>query len=437
VTPSPRARALAEALRRRLPGEVEVFEKRGRSRRYERGATGESVELAEEQGWAVRAGDLARSGFVAGSGELPERLDPFPATAHPLALPAPRAAAPFQPARELDEPLASESEAWALLDGIEREIARERPGARLAAARLEEGSSESALVSTRGIEAGVRMRAATLRLEVEQDGDLCLLERIERSLRGVKPLAVARRAVDRLHARRGGGPLAPAAELVVAAPLAARLVEALAPLLAGAGAVERLAPLADAEGRIGARPWRLIDDGRHPAGVLAVPFDGEGVPTGETVLLEEGRLVRSLLARWEAPGLELPGCARRASWRDLPRRAPTQLFLPPEPAVAASDLVESVRSGAYLIEAEGGLTWEPATLRFRVPASGYRLERGRAAGALGVVELHGELGALFTGLAGVARDLSFVAGDGLFGAPTLLFAGRDGLGLRASARARE
>jgi len=420
---------LREGLRRAVGGEAELFEKRGRSRRFERGSAGESVELAEEQGWAVRAGDLSRSCFVCGSGEPPRSVAWAHPSAHPLALPAPRPAPPFATPRALDEPLAAESEAFSLLDGIAREVARERAGARLVAARLEDGSSESTLTSTPGIEASVRLRAATLRLEVEADGDACVLERIETSLRAVKPQAIARRIADRLHARSGRTPVPAAGRLVLAPPLAARLVESLAPLLLGPQARSRLSPLLGEGGRLAAPPWTLIDDGRHPAGVLAAGFDGEGLPTGEVRLVEGGRFATPLLARWEAPEAALPGCARRASWRDLPRRAPTQLYLAPDPAVRPAEIVASVDSGAFLIEAEGGVAWNLASLRFRVPVSGFALERGRAAGALGVVELVGDARSLFDGLVAVARDLAFVAGDGLYGAPTMLV---EGLSLRAS-----
>ncbi|MCB9377863.1 MAG: hypothetical protein H6511_03755 [Holophagales bacterium] len=413
---------LSESLRREIGGEAELFEKRGRSRRFERGSAGESVEIAEEQGWAVRVGDLSRSCFVCGSGEPPRALSWAHATPHPLALPAPRTAAPFATSRALDEPLVAESEAFALLDGIAREIEREHPGARLVAARLEEGSSESTLTSTLGIDASARLRAATLRLEVEAAGDACVLERIETSLRALKPLAIARRIADRLHARGGGAP-PPSGRLVLAPPLAARLIESLVPLLVGPQARSRLSPLLGEGGRLAAAPWTLIDDGRHPAGVLAAGSDGEGVPTGEARLVEAGRFASPLLARWEAPDAALPGCARRASWRDLPRRAPTQLYLAPDPAVRPADLVAAVDSGAFLVEAEGGVVWNLASLRFRVPVSGFALERGRAAGALGVVELVGDARALFDGLIAVARDLAFVAGDGLYGAPTMLVEG--------------
>lgn len=425
-----RAAATLARLARRGFATVEVYEKRGRSRRYELGPEGESVFGAEEAGWAVRAGDLERSCFAAGSGALdPEVALPEP-TAHPLRLPEARPLPPWSEPPGLDAPLLSETEAWTLLAAIEQAVAREIPGARLAAARLEDGASEGYLVSSRGIAAASRARAASLRLELEAGAGRCLLEVAERDPRAHSPLALARRAVDRLLARRAGAEPAEG-DLVLAAPLAARLVEAMAPLFVGAEAAAPLATLCDAAGRIASPALTLVDDGRLPAGALAAAVDGEGLPTGERRLIEQGRFVGPLLAWWEARGEALPGCARRAGWRDLPRRAPTQMLIAPDGALAPAELVGGVARGAYLIDAEGGVRWERGALRFRVPVSGFALAGGRAVAPLGACWLEGDLRALLAGVVAAARDLAFTSGDGLYGAPTLLVRGLRLLAARA------
>lgn len=427
--PGAAARAALAALARAGVGEVEVYEKRGRSRSFDLEAGRESVGAAEEAGWAVRAGSAERSSFAAGTGAPPAVPRLPQATPHPLALPEPRPIPRFDPPADLDAPLVSESEAWALFSGFERGVRAELPAARLAAARLEDGASEGFLVSSRGVAAASRARAAALRLEIEAAGERCVLEVAERDPRRFRPDALARRAVDRLLARRGGG-APPAGELVLAAPLAARLVEALAPLFVGAGAEARLAAIWDGERRIAAPAVTLVDDGRCLAGALAAAVDGEGMPTGERRLIERGRFVAPLLAWWEARGGEPPGCARRASFRDLPRRAPTQLFVVPDAAVAPAELAAGVARGAYLIDAESAVRWEGAVPRFRVAVAGYALDKGRAVAPLGSCWLEGDPRALLAGVRAVARDLAFASGDGLYGAPTLLVGG---LTLRAAA----
>ncbi len=442
MTPSPGAEALLADLPRRGFPDAEIFEKRGRSRRFARqAAVGSGVDggvdgarmsqaMANEEGWALRAGDLRRSLFHAATGgpEPAVQLeDPSP---HPLRLPEPpesperSESGPADPSSvlpEADAPLATESSAATLLSEIERALRGELPASRLVLAVLEDGASESALVSTRGLRAESRSRAAFLRLEVEDGERRCRFEGAERDVRQFEPRALALRLVDRLCALAEPGDRLPAAggdlPLLLAAPLAARLVQAFAPLFLGSAASERL-------GSLGAfsPALTLIDDGRHAGGVLASPVDGEGLPCGRAVLVEQGRFLQPLLAWWEAGRVAVPGCARRASWRDLPRRAPTHFFVAPS-TLAVSELVESSGAGAYLLDAEGAVRIDPASLAFEVPVSGMQLALGRAVAPLGRVRLCGDLQRFLAGIEVLARDLLFVPGDGMFGAPSMLVRG--------------
>ena len=132
--------------------------------------------------------------------------------------------------------------------------------------------------------------------------------------------------------------------------------------------------------------------------------------------------MQPLLAWWEAGGGAVAGCARRASWGDLPRRAPTHFFIPPSTTPVA-DLLEAGGAGAYLLDAEGAVRIDPASLAFEVAVSGLHLSSGRAIAPLGRVRLCGDLGSLLAGVRALARDLSFVPGDGMFGAPSMLVSG--------------
>jgi predicted Zn-dependent protease len=412
------AELVARAPRR---GEVEAFEKRGRSRRYEIGAQGELSSTAVEAGWAVRWGDRQRSGFSCGTGELPRVLPEGATSGHPLRLPEPTPVPPWTPPPGLAAPLAGESEARALVESIGRELARELPGSRLVGARFEEGTSESALASSLGVRARTLARAATLRLEAVHEGLRVSSESWALEAREINPLAQARRVADRLAAL--GGRIRPRARsLLLAPPLAARLIEALAPSLAGREAPARVAAWAGRRAALGSETVRIVDDGALAGGLLAAAADGEGFPCGEAVLVESGRFVRPLVAWWEAESPEqAAGCARRASWRDLPRRAPTHFYLAGDPSVSVRDLL--AEADVYLIDAEGGVAVDSSSGRFAVPVSGFALQGGRAAGGLGLCRLTGALGDWLRGVRAAARDRGFVAGDGMFGAPTLLVSG--------------
>jgi PmbA protein len=412
---------------------VEIYEKRGRSRGFELGPDGESFTQSVEAGWAARGGDSERSWFLAGSGELPATLERPPVSAPGVWLPPRSERTPAEPPRGLDAPLATEPEGRALLAGVARELLRELPDVAPPRLRLEEGSSEAALVSSRGVAAAMRGRTAALRAEVARGGHRIRAEFAARAAVELKPLALARRLADRLLALEGALPTAVLEELVLAPPVAARLIEALAPRFVGAEAERRLASLLDRERRIGSAALTLVDDGSLEAGALAAPFDGEGVPTGGVALVEGGRFVQPLLAGAEhAAPQRAAGCARRDGWRDVPRQAPTQLYVAPDPTHAVAELVAGVARGGYLISPESSVTLGgEGGDEFSLAVSGFVLAGGRSAGGLGRCRLEGRFGALLHGVRAVARDLTFVPGDGLFGAPTLLVAG---LVLRAEPR---
>jgi len=403
--------------------EAEAYEKRGRSRRIERGPDGEAASTSIEAGWAVRCGDLRRSFFASGSGELPSDGSWPAPTAHPLWLPERRTAPAWTAPSGIDAALASEAEARALLDAVERELGREAPGARLIAARFEEGSSEAAIASSRGVAARVASRVATLRLEVERGGLRVIAEAPVREARELRPAALAGRIADRLHALEGSESPRPGPTLL-AAPLAARLVEALAPWLIGREAGSAAGPAGGVGSRLGGTEVELVDDGALAGGLLSAPVDGEGVPCGPVRLIEAGCFARPLMAWWEAErSQEARGCSRRASYRDLPRRAPTHLYLEPDPGNPVADLLTGSGSGNYLLDAEGGVRVDPSSGRFAVAVSGFAMAGGRAVGGLGRRRLVGDLRVWLVGLRARGRDLGFVAGDGMFGSPTLLVDG--------------
>ncbi len=423
MIPSPEAESLLADLPHRGFSEAEIYVKRGRSRRFTRHSSGMSQAVAAEEGWALRAGDHRRSLFHAATGRVPAEVpltDPSP---HALQLPEPRAVEPWSAPPEFDAPLVTEAEAATLLGEIERELRRERPECRLVLATLDDGAAEATLLSTRGVRAASRARAASLRLEAADRGSRCRFEGADRNARLFEPRAIAGRLVDRLSALEESADRRVLAglgsEMLLAAPLAARLVQALAPLFLGAAATERLSrlgPLAPA--------LTLVDDGRLASGVLTSPVDGEGLPCGRRLLVEEGRFVQPILAWWEAGQAAVPGCARRASWRDLPRRAPTHLFVEPS-TTAVAELVAAVGTGAYLLDAEGAVRLDPGSLAFQVRVSGMQLAAGRAVAPLGRVRLSGDVRSLLSGIRALARDLQFVPGDGMFGAPSTLVSGRE------------
>ncbi len=432
-------------VRRGLP-EVEVLTKRGRARRLVLELGSEASAFSQERAWAVRASSRRASFFSAGAGELPEgEVWPEP-SGRAFRLPEPEPVPPWSQPSDFEAPLIGESEGLKLLEGLGRELAAELPGARLLHAALEDGSSEGELASSRGVRVAFRRRLATLRLEAAgpgggagRPGAAAALYLAAREARGFHPKALARRLADRLsveaagaaprQAGVGGGPggsVVSRGELLLAPPVAIVLLAQLLPLLVGPEAAARMSALRDRQGRIGSERLTVLDNGRLPGGALECPVDGEGMPSGEAVLVEEGMFRQPLLAWWQvngaAPGAAT-GCCRRPSWRDLPMPGPTHLYVRPDPRLAVAALLEDIASGHYLIDTTGPARLDPAGDRFALPVCGFAVEGGRATAPVARAWLCGTAAALFKGVAAVARDLSFLPLDGMLGAPTLLVTG--------------
>ncbi|HYN22266.1 MAG TPA: metallopeptidase TldD-related protein [Thermoanaerobaculia bacterium] len=433
TTSGPLLQETLAALQRRGLPEVEVFVKRGRSRRLEITPVTETSVFNQEQGWAVRAGDPRRSFFAAGTGE-PLRDWPWPElTGRPVRLPEPMAssAPAWNEPSDFDAPLAGEREGLKLLESLGRELATELPGARLLRAALEDGSSESEILNSRGLVAKLRSRVATLYLEAAGPGRPASSASVylaAREARRFHPTALARRLADRLAvSAQGSPPDRDQSELLLAPPVMTRLLLGLLPLFVGPRAGTFLAGLRDRRGRIGSERLTLIDSGRLAGGVLEAPVDGEGVATREIVLVEEGSYRQPLLTWWQAeshPETGAPsGCTNRPGWRDLPVPGPTHLFLKPDPRISVASLLGSMAHGYYLIDVTGSGRFDLGAGTFALPVCGFAVEHGRASAPVARAWLCGSVGDLLQGIAGVGRDLTFQPLQGMIGAPTVLATG--------------
>jgi PmbA protein len=408
--------------------QLEVYLKRGRSRRFVRIAGLEHQSEAVERGWAVRATTDRGSFFRCGTGYPEPSLEwPVP-EAHPLRLPEPRTTPPWQAPPELDAPLGSESELRSIGNAIDEAVRSALPDARLEHLSVEDGQSQSWLASTRGVDESWRGRAAVLIVEassVSAPSRRVRVEVAQREVRELRPTKLASRLVDLLTVRAEGQPVArDRSEIVVAPRVGSRLVAGLWPLVDPRYSESVLTGLGAGE-EIGGPALSLIDDGRLPDGVLAAPVDGEGMPTREVVLVEQGVFRQPLLPWWMASvGRRAGGCSRRFSWRDEPQVGPSHLYLAPDPAVRATDLVGSISRGYYFLDCSPQASFDYEANRFSLPVRGFEVLGGQARRAVDGVRLVGRISGLLSGIRSVARDLAFSPGSrGLFGSPTVRLVG--------------
>ena len=423
------AGSVIEALVGRGLTNVEVFLKSGRSRRFEIGPQGRIASSSQEEGWAVRAGSDRASLFVSGTGR-PAPVGPWPEPdGQPLRLPPAMTVPPWKPPADLEAPLSGEIEAIRLLEAIETSVTSELSGARLLRGLLDEGSSQTSLLSSRGIDATFRGRAASLFVEMAGSwpgAETVGIAMARREMRSFHAPTIARRLVDRLLLQREGqSPDRDRGEFLLGPALGVRLLVALLPLVLGGGSEAIVRALRDRRGCVGSELLTIKDDGRYRGGVLAAPVDGEGHPTRETVIVGEGRYHQPLVSWNEAQGkaLEASGCVRRPSWRDLPRVGPSHLYLAPNPDVKVASLLTAVTRGYYLIDTQGSGRFDLERDSFRLPVCGFALRQGQAAVPLAGAWLTGSISAWLRGIQGVARDIEFEPWSGMVGSPTTLVTG--------------
>jgi PmbA protein len=208
--------------------------------------------------------------------------------------------------------------------------------------------------------------------------------------------------------------------------VAARVLEFLAPSLL-ADSYQRGRSLF--EGKLGEEVApacvTLVDDGRLAGGVSTSPFDGEGSPTGRTVVVEKGVLRRLLHDRSSAAreeGAATTGNSMRASFTEPPSLGVTNLMLQPGDEPLASVL--SGLGGAFRVVNVvnvGGVN--PVTGTFSVAASGVWMEKGRDAHPVAGATLSGNLRDILRQVVAVGDDLGWEHGRGSFASPTLVVEG--------------
>ncbi len=278
------------------------------------------------------------------------------------------------------------------------------------------GSSAAALATGEGFHTLASAGGAVLELLVApREGPWRHFHFAAGALGDFDPEAVAERAREAaLLATRGRPPGRQLADVILAPAVAAPLVAALA---------QRLTAGADTIGaaRV-ARAWRLVDDRPGPAGLLPLPWDGEGLPARRIELIAGGR-VRERLATWadaEATGCA-PGGAVRPSYRHPPHAGPANLVVIPDVALQQAELLARLEDGFYLAIPAGAVQLDVASGRFELRAAAVAVRHGRPAAAHPLVTVRGSLRRLLGGLTAVGGDSESFSLACAVTTPSLLF----------------
>ena len=361
-------------------------------------------------------------------------MDAARAPGLPLALPAGRAGdgrglGIFDPRLHTATPADLEG----LLSDAAAEALKADPRVRrLDACSIAASSSEVMLANSAGLEGSYRQTLTHLSLGVVAGASgsrkVFRRSRTSRNLAGFSAALfgdeTSRLAVTALEAGAVADGVYPA---LFAPAAAAEILRAFARTLSPQGAP------AGAGQTAGSRLLTIIDDGRMPGGIASAPFDGEGTATRRTTVVSRGGLADTIhdLASGALCGAASTGNGIRASFRDPPRRMPSNFFIAPGSDTPA-DLMAELRDGVWIqslrpapsIRRALGEDGELAAL-----GTGLRVVDGRPAEAFDGVLVSWPIAELMSGIVGIGNDLTFGFPAGSFGSPSLLV---KEVGLRAS-----
>ncbi|PYM20953.1 MAG: peptidase [Candidatus Rokuibacteriota bacterium] len=211
----------------------------------------------------------------------------------------------------------------------------------------------------------------------------------------------AERAVRRLGARKVKTVEVP---VVFDPETAASLLRSIAGAVSGPSLYRRASFLLDRLGSsIAARSVTLVDDALVPSALGSRPFDGEGLATGRTVILDQGVLGSYLLDTYSARKLGLRSSHHAARDAHGVAVSTTNLILQPGDT-PPRDLIASVQNGFYVTELIGfgvnGVTGD-----YSRGAAGLWIERGELAYPVEEVTVAGNLLEMLASVEGVGNDL--------------------------------
>ncbi len=236
------------------------------------------------------------------------------------------------------------------------------------------------------------------------------------------PEMIGREAAEKTLSILGGSPVpTQTASVVLDYFVGAQILAALAMAMTAEAMQRKRSFLLDKLGQTVASDMvTLMDNGRLPGGFGSAPFDGEGVPTSATRLIDEGVFQNVIYDSYTArkAGKRSTGNAQRNGHQSLPRLAPSNFYMQPG-QLSRQDIIKGVEKGLFVISVmqTGGI--DPVTGDCSMGANGVWIENGEFVGPVGGVTIATTLGDLLKNITQVGNDLRMVPVFGNIGVPTL------------------
>ncbi|MEX2274113.1 MAG: TldD/PmbA family protein [Actinomycetota bacterium] len=280
--------------------------------------------------------------------------------------------------------------------------------------------SRVALASTAGVDAAYeRTDTWCVAVTLAEEGDdvqTGYSYRIGRELDELGWHEVAFEAVTRA-ARMLGAQKPPSARVpVVMDPFAASAFLGVLSSALSAESVQKGRSLfADRLGdQIGSEIVTIVDDGTLLEGPAAAPFDDEGVASGRTALIENGRLAAFLHNTYTARRGDTTstGNASRAGYRSSPGVGTSNFYLEAGPA-DPEELLLRAEGGVLVQEVTGVHSGaNPISGTFSVGATGLRIREGGLEEGLREMTIASTIPEMLAGVTAVGNDLRFFSSVG-------------------------
>lgn len=276
-----------------------------------------------------------------------------------------------------------------------------------------DGQGESFYASTAGFAGWKRSTSAScgasVVLQEEDRFELGSYGKGARHQSDLDAASYARLAVERTARILGGKPLRTGVYTLILDPeVAASLVDELGELFC-ASDIHRGRSLM--RGRLGERvagsAVTLLDDARIPRALGSSPFDGEGVPTGRTILINEGIACHYLynMQYAQKDGVPSTGSASRGL-AGLPDVGTSNLVLMPG-RESPDSLMRGISDGFLVMELMGLHTIDPISGDFSLGAKGIHMKNGIECGPVAGVTIAGNLLDLLARIAALGSDCEF------------------------------
>ncbi len=165
---------------------------------------------------------------------------------------------------------------------------------------------------------------------------------------------------------------------------------------------------------VGSDVVSLVDDGRLEAGSAAAPFDGEGVPTQRTALVESGMLRGFLHNTYSARrgGERSTGNAQRGGYTSRPGVGTSNFYLDGG-ELLPEELLRRAEGGVLIQDVSGVHSGtNPISGEFSVGATGLRIRGGVLAEPLREMTVASTITDMLQGVTAVGNDLRFFSSTG-------------------------